>query len=274
MDTQAQTNKIHLRGVPETMLAPLYNRAWEQKRADRLIDDPLSLKIANSIDYDYEANFGKPMAWHAIRSRVFDDAIREWLKLYPNGTIVSLGEGLDTQFWRVDNGLLNWISVDLPESIEVRSCFLPANKRNKLISCSALDYKWSQHVPKDVPVFFVFGGLLMYFLEKEVGNLLFFIADNFPNSNLLFDMNTKFHSSKTLEGFYNTKKYTAPSMPWGLNYDKSDKLLSIHPKFIQKMKMTFFDVFPERLRPYSFIRHVAWLNDRLSPWMIQLSVSK
>ena len=274
MTTPQTKNKVNLTGVPETMLAPLYNRACEQKRADRLIDDPLSLKIANSIDYDYEGNFGKPMAWHAIRSRVFDDAIREWLKLNPNGTIVSLGEGLDTQFWRVDNGSLNWISVDLPESIEVRSRFLPADKRNKLISCSALDLKWSKQVPKGVPVFFVFGGLLMYFLEKEVEYLLFFIAENFPNSNLLFDMNTRFHSSKTLEGVYNTKKYTAPSMPWGLNYDESDKLLSIHPNFKQVMKMTFFDIFPERLRPYSFIRHIGWLNDKLVPWLIQLSVSK
>ena len=30
--------------------------------------------------------------------------------------MVALGEGLETQFWRVDNGRVRWLTVDCPRS--------------------------------------------------------------------------------------------------------------------------------------------------------------
>lgn len=130
------------------MLWPLYNRACEQMRDDRMIDDPMSLELMAKIDYDFSC-FGKFNAGHPLRSYVFDEAIKVWLKKYPQGTIVSLGEGLDTQFWRVDNSQLNWISVDVPEAIEVRAKFLPLNERIQYVACSALDRKWIDRIPPE-----------------------------------------------------------------------------------------------------------------------------
>jgi hypothetical protein len=34
--------------------------------------------------------------------------VRRFLVEHPEGTVVALGEGLETQFWRVDNGLVRW----------------------------------------------------------------------------------------------------------------------------------------------------------------------
>lgn len=36
--------------------------------------------------------------------RAFDDAVRDFLAAHPDGTVVTLAEGLETQYWRVDNG--------------------------------------------------------------------------------------------------------------------------------------------------------------------------
>jgi O-methyltransferase involved in polyketide biosynthesis len=271
MNTSQTKNKLDLTGVPETMLAPLYNRACEQKRADRLIDDPLSLEIANSIDYDYEGNFGKPLAWYAIRSRVFDDAVKDWLKLNPAGTVVSLGEGLDTQFWRVDNGKLNWISIDLPQAIELRRSFLPENNRLKNVSCSALDFSWFDRVPNDKPIFFVLSGLVMYFTEKDGENLLLSIAKNFKQSNLIFDMIPDFYSRQDTFEKANPKKFQTPAMPWSMNFNKSSELLKIYPGFKESMKVAFFDLFPDRLGIYVLVGKVSWLKNNLSPWIIQLA---
>jgi O-methyltransferase involved in polyketide biosynthesis len=33
----------------------------------------------------------------------FDREVRRFLAAHPGGTVVALGEGLETQFWRVDN---------------------------------------------------------------------------------------------------------------------------------------------------------------------------
>lgn len=264
-------NKVNLTGVPETMLAPLYNRACEQKRADRLIDDPLSLKVMNSISYDYEGSFGKPKVWHVLRARVFDDAIRRWLDENPEATIVSLGEGLDTQFWRVDNGKINWISIDLPQAIELRRSFLPENNRLKNVSCSALDFSWFDHVPNDKPIFFVLSGLVMYFTKQDGQNLLSSIAKNFKQSNLLFDMIPDFYSRPDNIERGSQKKFQTPAMPWSINFNKSSELLKIYPDFKESMKVAFFDIFPQRLGIYAFIGKISWLKNKLSPWIVQLS---
>lgn len=267
-------NKINLTGVPETMLWPLYNRGCEQKRTDRLINDPLSLEIMNMIDYDYGKNFGKPTSGHPLRARVFDDAIRQWLVSHPDGIVISLGEGLDTQFWRVDNGLLTWFSIDIPEAIEVRNRFVPSNDRIRVISCSALDFKWIEHIPQGKPVFIVLSGVIMYFTESDAKMLLTRIGDRFSGSEIVFDMIPGWYSQKTMKGMSVTKFYKAPPMPWGLNYGKSADILKIHPSFRIKQRFTFVDPFPERMRPFSYFRQIKWITNRFSPWMIHLRIEK
>lgn len=275
METNVRTGKegVSLKGVPETLLWPLWNRAAEQKRKDRLIDDPMSADLVERIDYDFEGSFGKPNAGHAIRARVIDDALKLWLQKKPAGTVVSLGEGLDTQFWRVDNGKLRWISVDLPESIEVRKRFLPAEERIETITCSALDDLWIKKMPQGSEVFIVMAGLLMYFKEGEVRDLLYRLAEHFGESQVIFDVIPVWFSRKSLKGMKVTKTYTAPLMPWALNYGDYKWFNDIHPRLRIKRQMTYADPFPERMRPYSYLLAFQWLTNRLASGIVQLEIS-
>jgi len=266
--------KVNLSGVPETMLWPLYNRGCEQKRQDRMLEDPMALRLMEQIDYDYKKNFGKNNAGHPLRSRLFDDAIHLWLKQNPAGTIISLGEGLDTQFWRIDNGKLTWISLDVQEAIEVRQRFLPAHERVKNIACSALEPDWIKEIPQNQPVFIVLAGVIMYFTETDAKKLLYQIADYFNQCEILFDMIAEGYSKKTMKGIKITSYYQAPPMPWGLNYKRSNTLEKIHPDIKIKQQMSFLDFYPERMRPYSYFRKIKWIKDNLAPWMIHLSVDK
>ena len=107
--------QVDLSGVPETMLWPLWNRAGESRRRDRLLADPMSVDLVGRIDYDFAGHFGPPNVFHAIRARVCDDLIRDYLaRAKGKGTVIALGEGLETQLWRVDDKSMNWISVELP----------------------------------------------------------------------------------------------------------------------------------------------------------------
>ena len=274
METSVRKGKegVSLQGVPETLLWPLWNRAAEQKRGDRLIYDPFSADLAGRIDYDFEASFGKPNAGHAIRARVIDDALKLWLEKNPAGTIVSLGEGLDTQFWRVDNGSMHWISVDLPESIEVRKRFLPAEERMKMVACSALDDLWIKKMPQGSEVFIVMAGLLMYFRESEVRDLLYRIAEYFHDCQAIFDVIPVWFSRKSLKGMKVTKTYTVPVMPWGLNYGDYSWFDGIHPRCRIKRKITYADPFPERMRPYSYLLAFPWLTNRLASGIVHLEI--
>ena len=275
MEANGRTGKeeVSLQGVPETLLWPLWNRAAEQKREDRLIDDPFSADLVDRIDYDFEANFGKPNASHAVRARVIDDALKLWLEKNPEGTVISLGEGLDSQFWRVDNGSMRWISVDVAESIDVRKRLLPEEERMEMVACSALDDLWIKKMPQGSEVFIVMAGLLMYFREEEVRELLCRITEHFRGSLAMFDVIPVWLSRKSLKGMKITKTYTAPVMPWGLGYGEYSWFDGIHPRCRIKRKMTYADPFPERMRPYSYLLVFPWLTNRLAPGIVQLEIT-
>ena len=120
---------VRLSGVPETLLWTLHNRAQEAMRPDALLRDPEAVRLYRAIDYDYARSFGKPDGSHALRSRMFDAALRPWLAGHPGGTVVDLACGLETQFQRCDDGRVKWLCVDVPETIAVRERLLPPSAR-------------------------------------------------------------------------------------------------------------------------------------------------
>ncbi|WP_330182874.1 class I SAM-dependent methyltransferase [Nocardia sp. NBC_01503] len=209
------SNVVGLSGIPETMLWTLHNRAVEAKRSDGILHDPDCVRIYDSIDYDYERSFGKPSGIHAERARIFDAAVRGWLREHPAGTVVELGAGLETQFQRCDNGTVSWLCVDVEESIAVRDRYLPAGPRCRHIPCSALDPRWIDELAPG-PVFLTAQGLFMYFDEPDVRGLITTIAERLPGAELMFDTIPPLFSRMTMRGFAKTANYTTPPMPWGI----------------------------------------------------------
>ena len=141
--------RIELTGVPETLLWNLWNRAAEARRPDSVLKDPKAVELVDQIDYPFDQFGGTAMAqWHALRVLAFDREVRRFLTGHPGGTVVALGEGLETQFWRVDDGRLTWLTVDLPETVTVRRALLPDEPpRRRSLPCSALDLRCNSTAP-------------------------------------------------------------------------------------------------------------------------------
>ncbi|MXY25458.1 MAG: class I SAM-dependent methyltransferase [Acidobacteria bacterium] len=242
---------IDLSGVPETALWPLWNRAMDMSRADRLVEDPMAAELVDRIDYDFRGHFGRPSAFHSIRARVGDDLIRDYLsRTQDEPVVVGLGEGLDHQLWRIDDQRVRWITVDLPELIHVRQRLLPSHPRASLVAGSALDPAWMGTVPAGAPPFITAGGVLMYFTENDVRALLSRIAERFPGAEIFFDAIPPFASRRTLNGAKVTKLYTAPPMPWGISVDDLPGFLRSIPNLDPVTVQTYADPFPHRLRFY------------------------
>jgi O-methyltransferase involved in polyketide biosynthesis len=219
-----------LAGVSETMLWALHNRASEAGRRNPVLTDPESLRIHAAIDYDFAGNFGKPEGLLAARAAAIDNALRAWLVQHPNGTVVSLGEGLETQAHRVDNGTMRWLSVDLPDAITLRARFLPPTARFRHLAISALDPAWMDEPDPAQGIFIVAQGLLMYLEPEAVQNLIAGIAKKFPGAELVFDSVPRWFSRLTLRGLNQTRRYRLPPMPWGIDRDEIDFLLRrLHP---------------------------------------------
>jgi O-methyltransferase involved in polyketide biosynthesis len=214
-----------LAGVSETMLWSLHNRASEARRPDGVLVDPESVHIQSAIDYDFARRFGDPHGLLAARAVEIDRALRSWLDHYPEGIVVSLGEGLETQGRRVDNGRMRWLSVDLPDAIRLRERFLAPTDRFRHIAASALDPVWMDAVDPSSGVFIVAQGLLMYLAPERVRQLFSSIADRFPGSELVFDVIPRWFSRLTLLGLNQTASYRLPSMPWGINRDEVEPTL-------------------------------------------------
>jgi O-methyltransferase involved in polyketide biosynthesis len=212
--------KVELGGVPETLLWTLYHRAAEARRPDSVIDDAKAVDLVDAIDYPFEERFG-PAAfgqWQALRARGFDRRVGGFLAERPDGVVVALGEGLETQFWRVDNGRVHWLTVDLPESVAVRERLLPAEPpRRRVIACSALDERWMDEVDASAGVLITAQGLLMYLQPADVRRLIAACAARFPGGALLFDAVPRWFSALSTRGALKTDGFTAPPMPWAMD---------------------------------------------------------
>jgi len=211
--------------VSETMLWALHNRASEARRRDGILVDPDCVRIHEAIDYDFERQFGDPVGSLAVRAAEIDRVLRRWLEHHPDGFVVSLGEGLETQVRRVDNGRLHWLSVDLPDAIRLRERFLAPTDRFRHIAVSALDPTWMDAVDPSCDVFIVAQGLLMYLEQDTVRQLFSDIADRFPGAAMVFDVVPRWFSSLTLLGLKQTPHYRLPPMPWGINRDELEPTL-------------------------------------------------
>ena len=104
-------------------MVPVQSRKRAQ-RPDSALIDPESVRIQSVIKYDFAAHFGVPLGSLAARAIEIDRALLSWLARHPEGIIVSLGEGLETQSRRVDNGRMRWLTVDLPDATRLRERFL------------------------------------------------------------------------------------------------------------------------------------------------------
>jgi O-methyltransferase involved in polyketide biosynthesis len=200
------------------MLWALHNRASEASRDDGILHDPEAVRIYQALDYDYEGTFGPAEPSHAVKSAMFDAELREFLDRHPDGVIVNLGEGLETQRFRVAGDEALWLSVDLPEAIAIRERFIAPDDKHRHVALSALNRAWFDEVPKERPVHITAQGLLMYLPEEEVRLLFQNLAERFPGAWFTFDTIPRWLSRKTLKrGWKKTAKYTTPKMPWGIN---------------------------------------------------------
>jgi O-methyltransferase involved in polyketide biosynthesis len=177
---------VDLSGVPETLLWNLGRRAAAARRPRPLLNDPRAVEVVEALDYDF-GDASRGASWQAVRVMTFDAAVRRFLSRHPCGTVVALGEGLETQFWRVDNGHVQWLSVDLPETLELRQKLLPDGPRQRSCAGSALDFSWLTLVDLANPVLITAQGLLMYFERDQVHQFIASLAASMPGRSFVFD---------------------------------------------------------------------------------------
>jgi O-methyltransferase involved in polyketide biosynthesis len=183
---------INLGNVQKTLFLPLWGRAVETKKRRPLLVDETAVKIIDQVDYDFSQmtqNMDElsQIAW-IKRGLICDQVIKNFITIYPEGTIVNVGCGLDTTFERTDNGKVKWYDLDLADVIELRRKFIQESERRKFIASSFLEKEWLENIGVKGNVLFIAAGVFYYFEEHQIKDFIIRLADKYPGSEMVFDV--------------------------------------------------------------------------------------
>jgi O-methyltransferase involved in polyketide biosynthesis len=207
--------KIILTPEQETLLIPLYAKA---QPGNPLFFDPKAQEMLNQVDYDFtklKVPY-KTIVLVCQRAKKLDVVTRHFLSEHPSGVVLHLGCGLDSRFWRVDNGQVEWFDLDMPPVIQLRRQFYPASERYQLIASSVTDLDWMEQVKAaGQPVMVVAEGLFMYLSEVEVKGLFLKLRQAFPGCRLIADVFSRMAARSAAR--HPSLKQTGASLGWGID---------------------------------------------------------
>jgi len=214
-----------LTGVSETLLIPLASRVLESKNPDGAFHDAKGLEIADRIEFNLQQIAGDRlnMAGVAARTVILDREVGKLLEAHPRTLVINLGAGLCTRFFRLDNQQVRWIDLDLPDVIELKQELLAdsleqSGGRYQLKAGSAFDPAWPEQIQpnEDEQVLIIAEGLLMYFSEAEVKELLVRLTDAYPGAALFFEAWSSVVTSVWAKLSPSIRR-TGAKLGWGIN---------------------------------------------------------
>lgn len=245
--------------VSETLLIPLYARATETRRPEPLLRDDAAAALVERLDYDFGrirlSDLDRTLI--LLRVRQFDRWTSVFLGDHPGAAVVHIGCGLDTRFERVDDGLVEWYDLDLPEVIALRRELLPERPRVHALPGSAFHPEWMDAIrPTDPPPLVVAEGVLPYFAEAQVRGLALALRARFPGAELVCDAMTplmaRAHNLQLLISGMKARLH------WGLRRPRDPETWAPGIRLLQEWY--YFDRPEPRLKSSRWMRHVPPLG--------------
>jgi O-methyltransferase involved in polyketide biosynthesis len=211
---------IALGALEETLFIPLWCRAQASEKYPSLFCDSKAVELVQSIDYDFsaiEARLSPVIRLaSAARARQCDNVLKAYVADHPRTSVVNLGAGLDTAFYRIDNGLIHWYDLDLPDVIAVRRQLLSKAERVYFIAKSLLDLSWCDDLT-DISdgVIVVAAAVLSYFSEGQMKAFFSALADRLPGAEMVFTAYSR-REVTLINRSLNRIGMTGAAMKWAL----------------------------------------------------------
>ncbi|MGZ7118544.1 MAG: class I SAM-dependent methyltransferase [Methanobacterium sp.] len=205
-----------------------------------------------------------------MRTEILDKATKDFIEKYPKAVIINLGCGLDTRFLRVDNDKIHWYDLDLPEPIQIRRHFFEETNRYKMIAKSVFDYSWIEDIDTyDKHVLIIAEGLLMYFTEDEVKDMMNRLIDAFPGAEMLIETIPDSLAKKSQEQDLIKKQYNIEAhFQWGIKKGKLVEKLNARIEFIEEWH--YFDYHRERWKIIRWLSLIPTFKNRFGNRIVHL----
>ena len=182
--------------VEDTLYVPMLGRIYASEKCRRILYDKKALELKvkmpkGMIENDTQTQYTYLAS--ASRSANMDRYIADFIKRKPDGVIAQLGCGLETTYYRDDNGHAQWYEIDLPNVIRYRRTLLSEGKRERYIEEDAFRNEWIEQIRgeyPDAPILVMASGLFYYFGEDKVLGLIRMLQ-SYGDIEVLFDTVSK-----------------------------------------------------------------------------------
>jgi O-methyltransferase involved in polyketide biosynthesis len=219
---------MNLSNVSRTAILTLIARVVASEKNNVLYNDPMAvlcyerlLAMATEEEKTWITRemriFGGTQAHHSIdgakRAKVFDDIATRFIADNPNCTVINLGCGFDTRFWRIAQENCRFIEIDLPEVVALKREIFKDQLGYELIGCSVLDFTWIGQVTKKGNSHFLLlaEGLFPYVSEPDVKQLFQHLTQRFSRSQLILDIIPE----KYMQGLWKVLIRLNTKVSWG-----------------------------------------------------------
>lgn len=194
---------MKLTDVSKTAIVTLRSHVLESQKNRPIINDPMAkycldklvlLAMEDEKALLFNRELSLSLTNHiAIRARKYDSITNDFISKNPSSTVVNLGCGFDTRYWRIDNKKCEYIELDLPELIELKKDILKDHLNYELIGCSVLDTSWIDRVTSkgNRNFLLIAEGLFMYLPKVDVIKLFKTISERFYHSQIVLEVVTE-----------------------------------------------------------------------------------
>ena len=178
--------------VEDTLFVPMLGRIYASEHVPHILNDKKALELkpklpSNIKGQDTQTQY--TLMASAVRSVNMDRYIKDFMNREENGIIVNLGCGLETTFYRNDDGKHLWYEIDLPNVINYRKTLLSESDNDKYLIADAFSEDWIKTIREThptEPILITSSGLFYYFEREKVVNL-FKMLKNYGNIEIVFD---------------------------------------------------------------------------------------
>ncbi|WED21739.1 class I SAM-dependent methyltransferase [Vibrio sp. JC009] len=163
--------------IPVNLLKPMWFRSRESLMEDGLVYDPIAAKACKQCQLSSECLSGdvnQKQLMYTTLTKLCDLRVQAFLDQHPNGWVINVGAGLDTRFYRLDNGLCRWLELDINENLLWRQKLFHDNERYQLRcgSVNSLEWLYALPVPENAPVLIVCEQALLDCSEKQTSQFI------------------------------------------------------------------------------------------------------
>lgn len=218
----------HRYQIPANLLQPLWLRSRESLVDNGLVYDPIAAYACQRCQLAPECLAGdinQKQLLHVTLTQLCDQQVSQFIRRNPDGWIINVGAGLDTRFYRVDNGRCNWLELDVTENLLWRQKLFHRSERYHHMcgSVNELDWLNALPIPDKSAVMIVCELALLDCNERQVAKFLQALGCHFESARacivLAGDLSSsklgqKMGSAQYAHGYQAPREAVLGYLPW------------------------------------------------------------